>query len=59
MPVRPKVFSSRLDEGTDKRLKHLAVDVDKSVESLLREAIGLLFEKYREPRPKKRPHLKL
>ncbi|MBN1829834.1 MAG: ribbon-helix-helix protein, CopG family [Deltaproteobacteria bacterium] len=45
-----KVFSTRLDEALIKKLKHLAVDEDKSIGALLEEAIVELLEKYRKTR---------
>ena len=57
--VRPKRFSSRLPDETVKALRHLGVDLDRSIEDLLKEAIDDLLNKYKKPRPKKRPHLKL
>jgi len=41
-----KVFSTRVDEGRIKELKHLAVDTDKSLGNLLEEAIRDLVKKY-------------
>jgi hypothetical protein len=41
-----KVFSTRIDQDRIKDLKHLAVDADKSLGSLLEEAIELLLKKY-------------
>ena len=41
-----KVFSTRIDEGRIKELKHLAVDTDKSLGNLLEEAIQDLLKKY-------------
>ncbi len=43
-----KVFSSRLDKETIKALKHLAVNTDKSIERLLKEAIEDLVKKYKK-----------
>jgi len=48
-----RVFSTRLDEAVLKRLKHLAVDADKSLGDLLEEAIEDLVVKYTKARPKK------
>lgn len=59
MPVRRKTFSSRLPDETVKALRHLGVDLDRSVEDLLKEAIGDLLNKYKKPRRKKRPYLEL
>ncbi|CAB5160749.1 hypothetical protein D3OALGA1CA_5575 [Olavius algarvensis associated proteobacterium Delta 3] len=44
---RKKVFSTRINEERLKELKHLAVDVDKSLGALLEEAIADLVKKYR------------
>jgi predicted transcriptional regulator len=41
-----KVFSTRVDQDRIKDLKHLAVDADKSLGSLLEEAIEDLLKKY-------------
>ena len=41
-----KVFSTRVDVTSIKKLKHLAVDTDKSLGTLLEEAIALLVKKY-------------
>ena len=41
-----KVLSTRLDEDRIKELKHLAVDTDRSLGSLLEEAIQDLLKKY-------------
>jgi len=43
-----KTFSTRIDEDWLKALKHLAVDTDKSLGSLLEEAIADLIDKYRK-----------
>ncbi len=48
-----KVFSTRIDEKLIKELKHLAIDVDRSLGSLLEEAIKDLLEKYRRRAPGK------
>ena len=48
-----KVLSTRIDEDRLKQLKHLAVDVDKSLGELLEEAINLVCEKYRKQDKKK------
>ena len=42
-----KTFSTRIDEDRLKALKHLAVDLDKSLGVLLEEAIEDLLKKYR------------
>ena len=41
-----KIFSTRVDEDRIKQLKHLAVDTDKSLGTLLEEAIQDLLKKY-------------
>ena len=41
-----KIFSTRVDETRIKELKHLAVDTDKSLGTLLEEAIQDLLKKY-------------
>ena len=43
-----KIFSTRLDSDRIKALKHLAVDVEKSLGVLLEEAIWDLCRKYRQ-----------
>jgi len=43
-----KVFSTRIDEDLVKKLKHLAVDEDKSLGNLLEEAIEDLLDKYKK-----------
>lgn len=43
-----KIFSTRLDSDRIKALKHLAVDVEKSLGVLLEEAILDLCHKYRQ-----------
>lgn len=43
-----KVLSTRIDQDRIKELKHLAVDVDKSLGALLEEAIEDLVKKYKE-----------
>ena len=43
-----KIFSTRVDEGRIKELKHLAVDTDKSLGTLLEEAIQDIVKKYRK-----------
>ena len=42
-----KTFSHRIDEDRLKALKHLAVDLDKSLGVLLEEAIEDLIKKYK------------
>jgi hypothetical protein len=46
------IFSTRFDEDSIKKLKHLAVDADESLGILLEEAIQALLKKY-ERRMKK------
>ena len=41
-----KVLLVRLDPDTMRRLKHLAVDRDCTLQALAAEAIDLLFERY-------------
>jgi len=43
-----KIFSTRLDEDRIKQLKHLAVDTDKSLGTLLEEAIANIVKIYEE-----------
>ncbi len=43
-----KTFSTRVAEDRIKALKHLAVDVDKSLGALLEEAITDLVQKYKK-----------
>ena len=43
------VFSTRLPEGLIKRLKHLAIDMDQSVRSLVEQAVEE-FLKREEPK---------
>jgi len=52
MPTNKKVYSIRINEQAMKQLKHLAVDTDKSLGTLLEEAIQDLLKKY-ENRAKK------
>jgi predicted transcriptional regulator len=42
-----KTFSTRIEQDILKALKHLAVDMDKSLGALLEEAIIDLLKKYR------------
>jgi len=46
--AKKKVFSTSIDSDCIKDLKHLAVDTDKSLGSLLEEAIKDIVEKYRD-----------
>ena len=41
-----KTFSTRIDADRLKALKHLAVDEDKSIGTLLEEAIDDIIKKY-------------
>ncbi len=43
-----KTFSTRIDADRLKALKHLAVDEDKSIGTLLEEAIDDLIQKYEQ-----------
>ena len=43
-----KTFSTRIDDERLKALKHLAVDSDKSLGTLLEEAIEDLIRKYKK-----------
>lgn len=45
--AQKKTFSSRIDADLLKALKHLAVDEDKSISTLLEEAIEELIKKYK------------
>ena len=45
-----KTFSTRIEEDRLKALKHLAVDEDKSIGTLLEEAIDDLIKKYEKNR---------
>ena len=47
---KKKTFSTRIDEDKLKALKHLAVDLDKSLGTLLEEAIADLLKKYKRKR---------
>jgi predicted transcriptional regulator len=47
-----KIFSTRIDEDRIRALKHLAVDTDKSLGTLLEEAIQDLLKKYEKNPPK-------
>ena len=49
---KKKTFSTRIDEDKLKALKHLAVDLDKSLGVLLEEAIGDLLRKYKRQKAK-------
>jgi predicted transcriptional regulator len=46
-----KTFSTRIDTERLKALKHLAVDTDKSIGTLLEEAIDDLIKKYENKEP--------
>ncbi len=45
---KKKTFSTRLSEDRLKALKHLSVDTDKSLGTLLEEAIEDLIKKYKK-----------
>ena len=45
---RKKTFSTSIDENRIKELKHLAVDMDKSLGKLLEEAIEDICRKYKK-----------
>lgn len=45
-----KAFSTRIDEDRIKELKHLAVDEDRSLGSLVEEAIQDILIKYERSR---------
>ncbi len=47
-----KTFSTRVDADRLKALKHLAVDEDKSIGTLLEEAIVDLVKKYEKAKRK-------
>lgn len=47
-----KTFSTRIEEERLKALKHLAVDEDKSIGTLLEEAIEDLIKKYEKTKRK-------
>ena len=47
-----KTFSTRIDADRLKALKHLAVDEDKSIGTLLEEAIEDLIKKYEKKKRK-------
>jgi len=49
---KKKTFSTRINEDKLKALKHLAVDLDKSIGVLLEEAIGDLLRKYKRQKAK-------
>jgi len=45
---KKKTFSTRIDDDRLKALKHLSVDTDKSLGTLLEEAIKDLIDKYKK-----------
>ena len=56
MNAPKEVFSTRVDSATIRGLKHLAIDLHKSIGALLEEAIQDLLKKYEyqeAPKPKK------
>ena len=48
-----QVFSTRVDSEAIKGLKHLAIDLHKSIGDLLEEAIKDILKKYEKTPPKK------
>jgi hypothetical protein len=46
-------FTTTIREDALKSIKKLAIDLDKSVNDLLEEAIEHLLKKYEQPKPKK------
>ena len=55
---RWKVFSTRPTDETIAALKHLAVDLNRNVEDILREVIEDILNKYKKKR-KYRPYLEI
>jgi len=49
-----KVFSTRVDSSSIKALKHLAIDLNKSLGELLEEAIKDILIKYESKAPLKK-----
>ena len=49
-----EVFSTRVDSSAIKALKHLAIDLHKSIGSLLEEAIKDVLKKYESKTPSKK-----
>lgn len=47
-----KLFSTRIEEKILKALKHLSVDLDKTMGELLEDAIKLLLKKHKKRDPK-------
>ncbi|UCE51208.1 MAG: ribbon-helix-helix domain-containing protein [Desulfobacterales bacterium] len=45
---KKRTFSTRINDDSLKALKHLAVDTDKSLGTLLEEAIEDLIKKYKK-----------
>ena len=43
-----KMFATRIDSDLLKQVKHLSVDTDKTISTLLEEAIVELLKKYEE-----------
>ena len=50
--IKKKTFSTRINEDSLKALKHLAVDLDKSLGVLLEEAIADLLKKHKKSKSK-------
>jgi len=48
---KKKTFSTSIDEDRIKKLKHLAVDTEKSLGKLLEEAIEDICKKYEKKLP--------
>ncbi len=46
-----EVFSTRVDSSAIKALKHLAIDLHKSIGALLEEAIRDLLKKHESKKP--------
>jgi len=55
-PENKRLIGARIRESIIPRLKHLAIDLNRSVADLLEEAILDLLRKYQgRPQPKKKP----
>ena len=52
--MKRKQFTTTIDEQALKNIKKLAIDLDRSVNDLLEEAIKWLLKKY-EKKPRKQP----
>jgi len=46
MEKKKKAFATRIDPGTLKRLKHLSVDLEKSISELVEKAVQDLLKRY-------------